>query len=330
METKNIPLLAFLQTMNRSNIENTSSSGNSKMANINRGQHQKIIPTSSLKLAAPMTRPTRKKNGSIEKGTTRKRRVRFHKEEEDGGTTMTQQQQQHAQDNDSSTQQKMTVTTSTACRTMLIPPLLETLTEEVCNRLWFQNSEIAAFRAETRKLILHGKQSPEDDLAGLERFSLERSTRKKSAIRLVLLAQLKCKSILSANVENDGNTATTTTEFIESIASECAEWAVTAGMLQGFQDFLQVYDPLTSLLGANKKEGATYNDSLFGNDINGFSYGEDIILNNKRKSRDFDTSIAAAATLPQSQMMGLMIPGSSADDLSSSLGGGRRVQQRIQ
>eukprot|EP00339_Tiarina_fusa_P002205 CAMPEP_0117048652 /NCGR_PEP_ID=MMETSP0472-20121206/33635_1 /TAXON_ID=693140 ORGANISM="Tiarina fusus, Strain LIS" /NCGR_SAMPLE_ID=MMETSP0472 /ASSEMBLY_ACC=CAM_ASM_000603 /LENGTH=311 /DNA_ID=CAMNT_0004761841 /DNA_START=116 /DNA_END=1048 /DNA_ORIENTATION=- len=296
METS-LPLAFLRQTMNnhRSNL-------NHKLMMMNDHQHQKLVPTTqhhSVGITAPInvmlmmsnsTKPTTAINsstttssnpakGTATSTTTRKRRVRFHK----GG-------------DDDETLQTTTNTTQTKVTIRKFPPLFETLTQDICDRLWFQNSEIAAFRAETRKLILCGKQSPDDELAGLERFNLERSTRKKTAIRLVLLAQLKSKASNSGTTPSSITGGATVESFIQSIASECSEWAVETGVLQGFQDFLQVYDPLTSLLGTNKKEGTTYNDSLFGGDDDGSGNNIGImegIMNdsnkNKRKSRDLDS-----------------------------------------
>ena len=147
-------------------------------------------------------------------------------------------------------------------------PLFETLTEDICKELWFQQSEIANIRTTTRNIILFSDPKSED-LAGLERFrNFERSQRKKSANRFVLLAQWK---------GFDSN-------FIGKISEECSQWAVTEAALQGFRDFCQVYDPLESLLGPQPPSSPpttpspcahrtsctsskSYNESLFGDPV---------------------------------------------------------------
>jgi hypothetical protein len=285
MET-GLPLA--LQAMNRINSDTT----NYKMTRVDCGEPEKI-PMRNKK--TPMMMMMRRRPNTNNKS---RKRVRFHKE--DDGT----KNNNNNNNNGDNTTNKRVV----CCRTA--PSLFETLSEEICQRLWFQDSEIAAFRSETRSLILYGKQSEDDDFAGLERFSLERSNRKKTAIQLVLLAQRK------------GNDAS----FIQAIATECSEWAVTAGVLQGFQDFCQVYDPLTSLLGANDDDDSagdtSYNDTLFGTNTSSTSSGSSIGEGlKKRKSRDSDSDSASI----QNQDQVVCLPAISADLPSLD----RRVQQRI-
>jgi hypothetical protein len=134
-------------------------------------------------------------------------------------------------------------------------PLPITLTEEDCEALWYQPEEVAAFKAGIRYLVLHyagsrSSMSHGDDveMRGLERYSLERSTYKKSAIYYVLMAQKKSK----------GNP-----KVIRTVSKRCTGWAQELALHQGFEDFCAVYDPLETLLGSEGDQHSNYNDSLF-------------------------------------------------------------------
>jgi hypothetical protein len=136
-------------------------------------------------------------------------------------------------------------------------PLPITLTEEDCEALWYQPKEVAAFKADVRYLIMYyaGSRSSsmshaeDDDMRGLERYNLERSTYKKSAIYYVLMAQKKSK----------GNP-----KVIRMVSKRCTGWAQELALHQGFEDFCAVYDPLETLLGSDEDDQHNnYNDSLF-------------------------------------------------------------------
>jgi hypothetical protein len=133
--------------------------------------------------------------------------------------------------------------------------LFQTLTLETCQELWYQPKEIAVFKAVTRQLILYGKaslpqgrsgQEEEDGMDGLERFNLERSKHKKTSIHCVILAQQQQKG----------------PDFLKIISKKCTRRANDLAVMQGFQDFVQVYDPLESLLGFNAAV-LNYNDYFF-------------------------------------------------------------------
>jgi hypothetical protein len=136
-------------------------------------------------------------------------------------------------------------------------PLPVTLTEEDCEALWYQPEEVAAFKADIRYLIMYYAESrssctshdEDDDMRGLERYNLERSTYKKSAIYYVLMAQKKSK----------GNP-----KVIRMVSKRCTGWAQELALHQGFEDFCAVYDPLETLLGRDEDDQhKNYNDSLF-------------------------------------------------------------------
>jgi hypothetical protein len=157
--------------------------------------------------------------------------------------------------------------TDTLCQMTCAAPLFSTLTKDNCQELWFQPDEVTAFKQEARNLVLFGKVGV-DELAGLERFNLERSKSKKAAIQYVLLANQQQKGV----------------EFVRMVSRECSTWATDAALIQGFNDFCQVYDPLASLLGDAAGSEKNYNDCLFGEDYS--------LLCKKRKTVEGTTSMA--------------------------------------
>ena len=133
------------------------------------------------------------------------------------------------------------------------------LTLATCEELWYQNKEIDVFKSETRELIIFGKRKDDDELGGLERFTLERSTLKKNAIKYVLFAQMQKQG----------------SGFIREVSRRFSACAVDTALIQGFKDFCEVYDPLASLFGGNimcstpsRSGSENYNESFFGDEEN--------------------------------------------------------------
>lgn len=72
--------------------------------------------------------------------------------------------------------------------TAFVPPLIENLTPDLVQAIWYQQAEIASFKATVSRLIVQGKRYEDDELSGLERFNIQRSNYKRQAIRCVTLA----------------------------------------------------------------------------------------------------------------------------------------------
>lgn len=126
------------------------------------------------------------------------------------------------------------------------------LTLASCEELWYHNKEIESFKLATRDLTLFGKRRDDDDLSGLERFTMERSNLKRNSIRYVLLAQMQQKQQQEQNQhQQKGRRESESTEFIREVSRKCSTWAVDTALVQGFKDFCEVYDPLASLFGGN-------------------------------------------------------------------------------
>jgi hypothetical protein len=197
----------------------------------------------------------------------RRRAVHF---DVDGGDASTSTSSTSTTSTSSSTR---TTSSSTSMPAKAAPSLrlFQTLTLETCQELWYQPKEIAVFKAITRQLILYGKATlsqggsgqEEDGLDGLERFNLERSKHKKTSIHCVILAQQQQKG----------------PDFLKIISKKCTRRANDLAVMQGFQDFIQAYDPLESLLGSNAAV-QNYNDYFFNEQEEGNNH------HNKRAHED--------------------------------------------
>jgi hypothetical protein len=90
---------------------------------------------------------------------------------------------------------------------------------------WYKRSDLAEFKREARDHLL--RRSVSDETRGYERYSLERATNKKVAIRCILLAyQNKMGQ-----------------EAVASIASQCSEGFVVSAFEQGCKDYCEAYHP---------------------------------------------------------------------------------------
>lgn len=157
------------------------------------------------------------------------------------------------------------------------------LTEEHCNELWYQKSELAAIKLAAKVAIANRNKvqgNPDasfeqlDELIGLERFSKQRAVWKKSAIRCVMMAQRQVNSL-------NGYNSISKEDYIERISSRCTAWARDTAEKQGFRDYCAVHDPLAALFSDSedsddeKENKQNYNELIF---------GETNTISNKRKA----------------------------------------------
>jgi hypothetical protein len=108
------------------------------------------------------------------------------------------------------------------------PPLLSLLTPDICAELWYQPSELAAFRVDIRNILKSG--GPENDavLSGdLGRCSRDRLTSKRRAIQFVLGAQKLQKGA----------------EFLGMVSRRCSSWVCDIALTQGYINSCEVNDP---------------------------------------------------------------------------------------
>jgi hypothetical protein len=146
------------------------------------------------------------------------------------------------------------------------------LTEEHCQELWYQKSELAAIKHAAKVTIANrakvqgdpnASSEEQDDLIGLERFSKQRAVWKKSAIRCIMMAQRQINSLYGIhNISKE--------DYIQRISMRCTDWARDAAEKQGFHDYCAVHDPLAALFsdseaGESEKENEqNYNELIFG------------------------------------------------------------------
>ena len=107
-------------------------------------------------------------------------------------------------------------------------PLFTELTIKVCRELWYQPEELAAFKQDTRNILLawHTADDGGDDRTGLDRYTRDRSEAKRLAIEYILIAQ-----------REKGATA----DYISLVSQNCTARAQENAFLQGFKDHCQVY-----------------------------------------------------------------------------------------
>jgi len=145
------------------------------------------------------------------------------------------------------------------------------LTEEHCNELWYQKSELAAIKQAAKVAIAsrgfvegnpNASSDQLDELIGLERFSKQRAVWKKSAIRCVMMAQSQIKNLYA------GNNTISKEDYIQRISLRCTEWARDAAEKQGFHDYCAVHDPLAALFSddndSENENKQNYNEMIFG------------------------------------------------------------------
>lgn len=144
------------------------------------------------------------------------------------------------------------------------PPLQ--LTDKLCHDLWYSPKEIGDMKLTAKRVLLNPNDANADELVGLERFTAQRATWKRSAIHYVLAAQR----------QNKGE------EFIRRVSQRCSGWARETAFHQGFKDYCAVNDPLASLFG---DEEENYNESFFSDVVE-----KNNITKNKRKASDINTN----------------------------------------
>lgn len=151
------------------------------------------------------------------------------------------------------------------------------LTAEMINDMWYTPQNIDSFKENAKYAIVNqAKLSQMDDneefsMSGLERYGRQRTEYKRSALYYTLDAQRKTRN----------------PDFIRSVARRCTAWARSVAAQQGFEDYCDVYDPLSRLLAdptfsveilkaVNKSQGMAEKRSLGELD-------EELPLGNKRQ-----------------------------------------------
>lgn len=114
---------------------------------------------------------------------------------------------------------------------------------------WYGRSDLAVFKQQAQDHLLN--RSVTEETRGYERYTLERATSKKLAIRCTILAYRKQMS----------------QEAVASVASKCSQRFVVSAFEQGCKDFAVVYhpellhlipkvsDPTKLMVGEKKTEG---------------------------------------------------------------------------
>ena len=132
------------------------------------------------------------------------------------------------------------------------PPLFQTLTEEDCQRLWFQRDELMAAKERMRHMIRFGtiEEYGAEDMSGLKgRYSLERSQHKRSAIYYTI----------AAHQHSPGDHS-----FVRAVSKRCTGWARHVAAEEGFATYCEVYgDPLDddSFMGTVNNNDNNNNDT---------------------------------------------------------------------
>jgi hypothetical protein len=102
------------------------------------------------------------------------------------------------------------------------------MTPEERSEMWYQQTDLIAFKNEARDLSRRLRAFPEqeEECRGLEhRISFERQKRKLVAIRAIIKAQARYPDQLAM------------------IASRCTAWAKEIALLTGHNDFYRAYNP---------------------------------------------------------------------------------------
>jgi len=179
---------------------------------------------------------------------------------------------------------------------ILSPPRL--LTEEHCKELWYQKTELSVIKKVAKAIIArrdnkdkrndsrndeNNYNNNDDDNYndGLERFTRQRSTWKRSSIHYILQAQKQYNSHNACNnIYNNANKSANDRareEYIRNVSIRCSNWAKETALKQGFKDYCSIHDPLASLFttrdkGNRKEEGQQkqeqeqhYEELIFGN-----------------------------------------------------------------
>lgn len=123
-----------------------------------------------------------------------------------------------------------------------------TLTSSMINEMWYTPKEIDEFKQDIRSIVIRRAhkggslaEDDEDEMAGLEKYSHQRSQYKKFAKYHTLNAQSKNRD----------------PEFLRAVSRRFTAWATSIARDQGFQDYCAAYDPLDELLKLENFNSAT-------------------------------------------------------------------------
>lgn len=111
------------------------------------------------------------------------------------------------------------------------PSPMKEITPEHATDMWYSKQDIRSFQSEVRSFVLGGLPSS-DETFGLERYQIERSRQKKSAVSRVVLSQ---------QVKKDP-------EFQSYISRNHTFTFKELALNQALENYCDVYDPLGSLL----------------------------------------------------------------------------------
>jgi hypothetical protein len=142
------------------------------------------------------------------------------------------------------------------------------LTEKHCNELWYQKDELTEIKKEAKELISRREDNDnkndnknknsnrnndnddddEDDAhEGLERFTRQRATWKRSSIYYILQAQKQVKERQGVNQEQQQ-------QYLRNVSIQCSTWAKETALKQGFKDYCSIHDPLASLFASTTSD----------------------------------------------------------------------------
>jgi hypothetical protein len=107
-------------------------------------------------------------------------------------------------------------------------PSLSLLTPDICTELWYQPSDLAAFKGDIRNLLKYGIPKKDSDVSDLRRYCRDRISSKRRAVQFVLVAQKQRKGA----------------EFLGMVSRRCSSWACHIALIQGYINFCQVNDAL--------------------------------------------------------------------------------------
>jgi hypothetical protein len=122
-------------------------------------------------------------------------------------------------------------------------PSFSFLTPDICTELWYQPSDLAAFKADMRDLLKYGIPEKDSDVFDLGRYSRDRVSSKRRAVQFVLVAQKQQKGA----------------ELLRMVSRRCSSWACDIALTQGYVNFCQVNDALPSAT----KNSYDHNDFFF-------------------------------------------------------------------
>lgn len=134
---------------------------------------------------------------------------------------------------------------------------------------WYSTNEIRSFKAQVKALVSKGLPSNEE-IFGMERYAWDRQSSRKKIVKYVFLSQ---------KINRDP-------EFQNYISRRRSSAYKEMALNQALENFCEVYDPLSSLLGdGSNDEGDNYNDYFF-------SCSNDTYKNGKSAKTDISFNIA--------------------------------------